>query len=549
MVAQDLSRRELDSLYNKFIRQNDPEISNSFRQNQSYNPEDMKCGFGIANQIKINIDNFTTEQQYELKKLLQRPDKQTSIISPSGIFRIHYDSTGSEVPKYDITLSTDENVMQVALALDSAYNFEVGYLEYPAPPADNGAGGDDLYDIYITNAGGDYGVTKSELNLGGEKYTSFIEIHYSLDGFYTEGLAAMRVTVAHELHHAIQMGNYILRFDDRFFHELTSTAMEEFVFDDVNDYYGYMGSYFNTPETPLPQTSGYNVALWAIYLRDNFDYDIIKSQWELMPTTRAMFAINNSLFEYGSSFTREFNKFAIWLYYTKHRAVPGAYFEEAVNYPLLQFTNSIDFYAGIPPTEGFPKAASHNFLQYKISVEGEIRTDTLISIISNGDVQSAVNSSGSTFPFEYQLFNNSTSGGRYLSEDYSSSFNVQNPQFWSVSEILNNIVVRSDTIINPITNISESFVFPNPYSYSTGSNINFSINALNGEIVDLNIYTSGMELVFSSQFLVQGIPINNSFGIKWNPRDNFGEKLASGVYIYVIQNGEEITKGKIVIFN
>ena len=128
---------------------------------------------------------------------------------------------------------------------------------------------------------------------------------------FTTGINGARVTVAHEFHHSIQGGNYIFRSADTFFYELTSTAMEEFVFDDINDYYAYIPSYFRNPETPLPLTNGYNTATWDIFLRDNFDYDIIKRQWELMPSVRAMFAINTSIFEYGSSFASEYNRYGI----------------------------------------------------------------------------------------------------------------------------------------------------------------------------------------------------------------------------------------------
>jgi hypothetical protein len=36
---------------------------------------------------------------------------------------------------------------------------------------------------------------------------------------------------------------------------------------------------------------------------------------------------------------------------------------------------------------------------------------------------------------------------------------------------------------------------------------------------------------------------------QWNPQYNAGGKLATGVYIYVLKNGDEIKKGKFVIYN
>ncbi len=214
-----------------------------------------------------------------------------------------------------LSLTSGRKCNQVALAADSVYRFEVNYLGFPEPPSDNGDGGDNRYDIYITTADGNYGFTDLETPLGGERFTSYMEIHFSFQGskFCYHGLNAMEVTVAHEFHHAIQMGNYILRLEDRFFYELTSTSMEEFVYDDVNDYYAYMKNYFdNPPSGPFQSIMDTILRIWNIYLQVNFNFGVIKRQWELMPNQRAMIAIGNSILERGSTFASEYNKFGIW---------------------------------------------------------------------------------------------------------------------------------------------------------------------------------------------------------------------------------------------
>jgi len=540
--AQDLSGSELDSIYNKFLQLSSPElIAISDRLNE-LTPEDRKCGFGLVSQIKYNLDKFTIEQQKILSRLLQRPVKQASIVSPSGIFRIHFNYTGTEVPIYDNTLNTDENVMMVALALDSSYNFEVNHLGYPAPPFDNGQGGDDLYDVYITLARNNYGLTDPEDPLGDEKYTSFIEIHYNFasSNFYTHGLAAMRVTVAHELHHAIQVGNYIYRSSDGFFYELTSTSMEEFVFDDVNDYYGYIPEYFDNPHRSFSNNSGYNLPHWNIFLQDNFGFEIIKNQWELMPTMRAILAIGNSLLERNSTFARELNRFGIWTYYTGHRTVAG-YFEEAASYPLIS-PHSIIPFPQFNSAQVDAQITSNNFIVFNITSNN----DSLYAIVTNGDINAAVLLQNPTNIFEYILYANANSGQRNLTDNYSSDFLVSDPNWWSVSEILNGLIVREDSAIVPITDIAESFIFPNPYRYS--GDLSISIEAKLGENLDFNVYSSGLTLIHSSQEIATPL-INNTIGVSWNGFDNEGNKLASGVYIYVIKNGDEVVKGKVVIFN
>ena len=222
--------------------------------------EDRKCGFGIVTSIKSNFNSFSPEQQDILSSILSRPILQTSIVSPSGFFRVHYDQTGFNRPSYVSSLSADQNALEVAEALDSVYRFEINYLGFLPPPGDNGAGGDDKYDVYIQNqSAGLYGYTEPESKVGTVNWTSFIVIDNDYIGYYSSGIDGMLVTVAHEFHHGIQVGNYSIsdanspyRASDVYFYEITSTSMEEFVYDTVNDYYAYMSSYFNNPENSIP---------------------------------------------------------------------------------------------------------------------------------------------------------------------------------------------------------------------------------------------------------------------------------------------------------
>ncbi len=543
---------ELDSLYYRFIQVRAPELIPEPILEIILSDEDKKCGLELVNSIKMNLENFPSSQRNVLNKVLQRTPLHTSIVSESGRFRIHFDTTGYNTPSYIPQFTALENAFEVSKAIDSAYNFEVNFLDYLPPPDDFGEGGDNLYDIYIFRTGF-YGSTTPEniINAEQQTYTSYIEIDPKFgDEFFTHGIDAMRVTVAHELHHAIQIGNYTLRYnEDGFFYEITSTAMEEFVFDDVNDYFQYLGSYFAHPDKPMPQQNGYNMAIWNIYLKERFGFGILKTQWELMPNFRAITTINNSIINEDSALPRELNKFGIWTYFTNYRAIPGLYFEDAAEYPLITPTQTIDYFPNLPSQEGDTGPTTNNFLRYNIISKG----DTLYTIISNGDATSANQNVNQPFNFKYTLYSDSTSGERKLTENYSSTFSSGNPALWSVSEILNDQIIRADSnqIIPPITD--GSFVFPNPFTYVnifTGfqPTISISFAASSGTTVDFSIYSSGMIQVYSSEEII-GPLRNNSLGITWNGLDNDENKLASGVYIYVIKKGDDVIKGKVVIFN
>ena len=109
------------------------------------------------------------------------------------------------------------------------------------PPPDDGLGGDDRYDIYLRNIGS-YGLTWPGTD-GPQPWndlSSYIEIENDFSGAYPnddpEGpvAGAMKVTCAHEFHHAVQFG---LRGSSTvWLAELTSVAFEERVYPYVNDY-------------------------------------------------------------------------------------------------------------------------------------------------------------------------------------------------------------------------------------------------------------------------------------------------------------------------
>jgi hypothetical protein len=158
--ALQISAQNLDSVYNSFINLfSHSSLSQNVPNNILGGPSEqsIKCGFSLANEVKLNFEEFTSDQQKVLSTLATRFDLETSIVTPGGFFRIHYDTQGNDKPSYDINL--------LAQALDSTYNFEILKLGYPIPPSDFGnstdtKNPDDLYDVYVLNIGNTYGWTQ-----------------------------------------------------------------------------------------------------------------------------------------------------------------------------------------------------------------------------------------------------------------------------------------------------------------------------------------------------------------------------------------------------
>lgn len=524
-----LHAQNLDSLYSEFLRIrgiSDPSVTHVLGDSK----EPVKCSFGIVNSIKLNYNNFSTKQKIVLAPMLQRPTTDTSFVTPSGKFRIHFNKTGSNAPGYDLK--------EFAKAADSSYNYEVNIMKFPAPPSDNGEGGDNRIDVYLQNlVGGDYGYTEQD-QIGATTSPSYIVMDndFSGSGYYTHGIDAAKATIAHELHHAIQLGNYIFREPDRFYHELTSTAMEEFVYDDVNDYYAYISSYFRNTGKALAMNSGYNLALWNIFLSNRFGDKIIKDIWEEMPNMRAVEAFSKVLLDYGSSLKVEFNRFGLWCYFTNTRAVPGKYFEEAANYPLVTNSMSMDISQPISVTT---EPVSNNFYEF---IDGNNR---LYSIISNVDVQSSISSSATKISLDYYVSSQASSGFRKLNPNYNyySKIVSQDLTLLAETNILNDIPLNE----GEVSVETAGYAYPQPFKYSEHQYL-FLPASLNGGSgnVDLYIYSTDMNLVYSGQ---KRIVATEKIVVPWDAKDSNQRKLATGVYFYVIKCGEDIFKGKFVIYN
>ena len=544
ILPQELSKVELDSLYSLFTFIKGVNTSDRLQKQLQENPEITKCGMELINTLSQNLVHYSSEQQQILSKILERPQSQTSTVSPGGFFRVHYDLTGNNVLGYDLNL--------LLQALDSAYNFEINFLGYPSPPSDGAEGGDDKYDIYVQNLAGLYGYTQFETKVSDSRWTSFMVIDNDYVGYYSSGINGARVTVAHEFHHGIQGGNYAptgsnspFRNSDVFYYEITSTAFEEFVFDDVNDYYAYMPSYFQNPETAMSLNDGYNLAIWNIYLQNNFGFDILKRQWELIPGNDALKAIAISIDENGSTFGNELNKFGIWTYFTNLRNIyPGEYFEEASNYPIITPTATMSF---TPPSDIYNMTIAP-VANYFLRINLPSSDGVFYSIITNSDYQKSTNQ---TLPFTFSIYQDTVNGQKIINDFYSASFDKDGVPFWNNAGILNNIVVYGDSSYS-IPNIEdETFAYPMPIkkSAATTLNIAFQSDSNIGQEIDLDIYSAGVELYYSSKKIIQSSYLKNSnkyceISLSKNDFD-----YPSGVYIYVIKSGEDIFKGKLVIFN
>ncbi|HEX9058609.1 MAG TPA: hypothetical protein VF941_00350, partial [Clostridia bacterium] len=383
---------------------------------------------------------------------------------------------------------------------------------------------------------------------GNSRWISFIRIDNDFKeyNYFTHGFDAARVTLAHEFHHAIQMGCYRYgNSDEVFFHELTSTSMEEFVFSDVNDYYNYLVDYFHYPEDAFYRHGGYDLAIWNLMLKDLYGFDIIKRQWELFTDNHALSAINTSLNEHQSSFKDALNEFGIWTFYTGYRSISNKYFKESEFYPLIRPVVSTEFNPAIFPVTIKCQPLSNNFI--KVLFKGQNATDTLTVKITDGDVLRALDNPYTLLDAGLFVFSDSADGSRRIVNNYFSkltgSMNV-------ISEVdfFNDKIVNGSQIINS----EADYAYPDPFYYQNRLNnnqVNIPVSNNDLKSADLRIYSSGMKLVYSDRKTIITDPQTDKYVVNWNGMDSDGQRLPTGIYIYVTYSNGNIKKGKLAIIN
>ncbi|MCX6831230.1 MAG: DUF6055 domain-containing protein [candidate division Zixibacteria bacterium] len=362
-------------------------------QFQSSVVETQKCATDILLEAQRTWNEISVSGQLALKALLVRPSATYTYDSPGGKFKIHYSTSGSNaVPTSDVAPANGipDYVEWLANYSDSSYRAEVITLAQFEPPSDGTLGGDSRYDIY-TEEMGYYGYTQSEgagPNPWNDAY-SYISVHRNFIGFPPnddpdgDQKGAAKVTIAHEYYHAIQFAyDYT---EDVWFMEASSTWMEDYVFDPVNDNYNYFPDWFSYPDYALNSTAilhVYAAFIWPKYLSQNFGDTIMPELWNQCITATSYPALTSVLSTHGTTFSAQFAEFCVWNFITGSRN-DGNHYEEAVSYPLIKTVRTHTTYpvsAQGPVSGSAPDAMGANYIVFNLpSGSGEF------TVTFNGD--------------------------------------------------------------------------------------------------------------------------------------------------------------------
>lgn len=329
-------------------------------------PQVIKSATPIMLEVMDAWEHLSPPARLALAEHVQyRTPLAHSYASPSGHFRLHYDIAGAHaVNSSDSNGDTVPDYVEEAAAIfDSVWAREVDQMGYNAPPSDGTQGGGSQYDVYIIDfAEAVYGYTIPEGTQDG-KTTSYIQVDNDyLESLYpTRGLDGLRVTAAHEFFHAIQFGYCGDRNDLRWWMEICATWVEDVVYNDVNDYYNYLGAFFDSPGSSLDRMNSsrdyypYGAALFAHYLEHRFGQETIRTIWEGLDAAGSydLGVFDEALRPTGLEAAVQ--EFAVWCYFTGSRARPGLFFPEAAYYPEMVISRTHSAY----PVEGEALSVDH----------------------------------------------------------------------------------------------------------------------------------------------------------------------------------------------
>jgi hypothetical protein len=479
-----------------------------------------------------------------LSVVLTRPIMQKNITA--GNFRVFYDTTGANTPAMLNVLgqripgTANEFADSVASIANYVADFETnGTLGYLSPIPDNGA----PYDIYIEELGSLYGFTTPETQLDtkpdGGKYSTYITIDNDfifVRPDSNKGLPAMRVTLAHEFHHSVQLGRYAYWVNDRYFYEISAVWMEDVVFTEVNDYYEYLRSsqgHFQNPGVSFTssQLIMYSRGIWGLYVEKRFGRDAMRRTWEETGAARPIQAIDRALKStpYHSSLRLAFAEWTLWNFFTSGRSNPTLYYPEGAFYPVIrQNTNAF-----APPSLTVGGSVSALSSQYFNIVTPQ---DTLTLALANINAESQ--DPNARFTYAYQL--NATRIDDSYKETGSGIFvklEVPDITNWYSWEIHKGVVERVAAAGRP---------FPNPFRADGNRSVYIPVNSSGLVTGALTIFSVSMDLIYSAtESAITPQPGSQAFS--WNGRTLDNTIAPTGMYIYIIDLPNEQLTGKIAL--
>lgn len=553
-VAYDKGQMSYEQyLVNSALQIFDPEKVPSIHQPPS-DELPLKTGTFVIQEIKANWDRLSPQSQAMLTPYFQRPVLPLSIRSASGQFRIHYTLDGSNrVDGTDRDSNGIPDFVEAAAAyFDHTHHVIVDRLGYQSPPADSGGKGT-AFDIYLISLHNTYGITWLEESVPGKKdaYSCYIEVDNDFLGFKTPALGALQVTSAHEYFHAVQVG-YRYRDQDVFFMEMCSTWMEDYIYDEVNDYLFYLDNFFSAINYPFYYTNGswfeYGSCLWIHMIVKKYGPDVIREIWQAIPQQTAFSAIQQVLLKFGTTFNQELASFGIWNYFTGSRADTIKYYPDGHLYPEIKIFGKYTLQGNSLVLSEQMRKLSSTYFQL---IDGYAGT-TIGLVITNFQTPDANYLTSDRASFNLHVTSIATERG----EDSEFLFLINNlirlndhvgvrleedpnaTNQWQAQAIVMDDRGGAEIIQFFPAAFQKMYrnyiykIFPNPFIIGLHDSVKvYNVIAEPDVPTSIQVFSADGRLIRSNHF------DQSQYRYSWNGRNGDGELVSSGVYVIVLRAG------------
>jgi hypothetical protein len=520
----------------------------------------QKCATGVMLEAREKMGTFPLALRTEVESFLQRPVDLPNTIDTAH-YRIHYATTGPKTIWGWPNTAYRDSIMA---ACEKSWNFYHVLHTWRTPPSDGAnGGGNGLIDCYVDDLGTSaYGYTESEDQVSGgpnwpNDYTAFFVIDNDYAGFgYSDRVVPMKVTVAHEYHHVVQMG---YTTGNGWWMENVSTFNEDEVYDEINDNYQYLGCFTSQPYKKHSTANGcfeYGAFLWPTYIKENWGHNTIQDLQYCAATTNIFNCFDSVFAGHGSDYASALADWAVWNFYTFARDDGNHYVEGSDYHYYTAFDHEHTTYPVSnqhPGSTRMPEATGTSVQRFRrdtgspdnkltLTYDGPSCTKQVMMVVKDA--------SGAVFHEYFMVLDANGNGTMDVPNWNQAEFGhmiVSLPRacgsgtFDYVYGATTTISVGVDT--NPALyarTIQLDQNFPNPFGPAT--RIDYRLDQ--GGPVNLAVFDAGGRQVRALVRTVQGA---GEYSVRWDGRDDDGRSVDSGVYFYRLSSGQESQVRKLIV--
>ncbi len=605
------SGRQLSSAYEQeLIQRVERVFSTGDQREKAVYPARPVCATPVFIELFANYENLSLEAKKILSPfLLQRPDASwadpRTYDSPSAHFKIHYVVSGEDsVFESDVdTLPADghpDYVNRCAEIVDHVWEYEIDTLAYDQPPSDDWHtpnGGDGKYDIYLVNMEAGYlGMTYPEAYYMYPGAISYIVLRndYSIYtkppySLYDDQYDGMKVTAAHEFFHAIQLGMDATEYGGSapnykpYWMEMTAVWMEDMVYDEINDYVGYLYYFYHFPwlslktfgSNPDDEASYYHCyasCVWPIYLSERFGSEIIRHIWIRcgdVAGDNAFSATDEMLASAGTSFDQAFQEFTIWNYFTSIRADTLTFYSEGHLFPQTFIYSTQNHSSGSYPllVDAAPRPPDNlgsNYVSFRTNTS--VAADLNIGFYGDSSAAwevSLIGYKSDNPPWFSQINLNDLQNGTETVQNwhlYEKIIMIPAVTTWSdasfnyayTASVDTSVDVEDEEVANVPSSVRLFQNYPNPFNATTLIPFTVAPRPVDGSQLTvhslipttLKIYNIlGQEI----KTIVDEEKLPGTYEVYWDGTDNSGVQVASGIYFYRLRAGQHSEVKKMLL--